>query len=177
MVICVDGRPTNPRTYFRNPEEALAYAQELAEYRQNQIEEPLPFSSRLRVIAAEGEKALRDKGGSVKDAIAHYLKHLEELEKNGPGMTMGEAFSRYMAARLKEYKDGQIGKVTYEGVLHRLKRDQEYFNKTLVKEISPAKVLTYIERGKTNPTTRRNIKTRLSQPRGPRPESRIAFED
>lgn len=162
LAICVDGRPTHPRKYFRNPEEALAYAQELAEYRQNPVEEPLPFSSRLRVIAAEGEKTLRDKGGSVKEAISFYLNHLEEIERNGPGMSMREAFGQYMAARLKEYNDGQISKVTYEGTRHRLKRDQEYFSKVLVKDITPKAVLAYIERGTTNPTTRRNNKTRLS---------------
>jgi integrase len=161
-VITVDGRPNYKRKYFKQPEEALAYAQELADFKANEVEEPLLFSSRLRVIASDGEKALRERGSSLAEAIHFYLRYLEKKEKDGPGISMREAIGHYIAARLKEYENGQITKVTYDSLRHRVKRDQAYFDKVLVKDVSPTMIMAYLEHGELGPKTRRNVKVRLS---------------
>ena len=163
-IYMVDGRPVFRRRYFRDSRVALNFAEGLVEMRkESEAEEPQTLSSRDIMDVLDGKKKLEKRGATIREAIDHYLQFLEKNHiEGGKRMTAGRAFNRYIEHRMKQFEDGQISSGTYHGSLRRLKSDQVYFYDTLLSEISPSKIMEYLEIGNFSPTTRRNNKVRLS---------------
>jgi hypothetical protein len=87
----VDGKRT--RRYFDTEKAADKALKEINTKIDNEGKDALSISHSLRVMAVEGERALRPFGWTIRDAVAHAVAYLEEAQKS---ITINALIAEYM---------------------------------------------------------------------------------
>jgi integrase len=87
----VDGKRT--RRYFDTEKAADKAFKAINTKIENEGKDALSMSHSLRVMAVEGERALRPFGWTIRDAVAHAVAYLEESQKS---ITLNALIAEYM---------------------------------------------------------------------------------
>src|SRR5437867_2927654 len=116
LTYMIDARPRGKRRYLVDPQEAVGLAEQLAMARVTKDPEPVIFSTRLRVVATEGTERLKPYGKTLRDAVDHYLAHLEDEACRQDSLTVAEAVRQYVEARRMDAERGELSRITTQGI-------------------------------------------------------------
>jgi integrase len=127
----VDGKRT--RRYFDTQKAADKAFKEINTKIANEGKDALTMSHSLRVMAIEGERALRPFGKTIRDSVAFYLAHLEESQKS---ITVNALIAEYMEMQRSRKKSA----VHLKDLRNRYTQFAAVFGDRLVCNITPKEI-------------------------------------
>lgn len=164
--IVVDARPHGPREYFqpKDLETAKARAHELDLARNRYGTAAVLMTLRDRADFEYGKERLEPHGANMRDAVEHYMGHLERVKQLEGGKPMPEALDEWEATYMSKNRSPE----TLKEIRVRVAGFKRAFGEMKVAEITPANIQDYINGyqadGKSvSERTKLNIRVKLAQ--------------
>ena len=159
----VDCRPHIKREHYKDLNTAKLRAEQIAFDFQNKGIEGLRFPTALRVMAQEGTEMLRPYGKTIRHAVDHYVRFLEEEESKSQTLTVEECVKRYLVAKCREYERGLISPHTFSDLRSKCGFLAKHFQDKRVGEITRRDVREFLDGLPLSQRSVANIRTKISQ--------------
>jgi integrase len=112
------------------------------------------FSGSLAYMAMECQSRLQEYGKSLHDATAHYLRHLESVNRSVPLNQVTAAVRREFERRLAA---GEISRRHLESMFMALRRLDEKFGRSPTNQITGNEIKSWLSKSEWSTKTRNNL--------------------
>lgn len=156
-------RRQGKRFYYKTVDEAKVRAEQLAIERKNKGMEALEFPTELRMAAIEAQAKLRSWQKTLTHAVDHYVSFLEGEQKKHASLFVTDCVDQYLAARKLDFERGELSRLSLYEITARAHQLRGAFNGDHIRELTPARMRTFLESYRVGARTRTNIRLRLSR--------------
>jgi integrase len=146
----IDGK--RRRKYFKTEREADEALRRIKIKLKREGESALSLSDSLRVMAVEGEEALRKHNKTLRDAVTFYVHHLEAAVRS---ITVQELLDRYMVTQARN------SEVHRKDLRNRLGKFAETFGDRLVHTITTEEIRDWVGALGLGPVSHNNWRDRI----------------
>ncbi|MGI8431527.1 MAG: site-specific integrase, partial [Chthoniobacterales bacterium] len=163
-LVQVDGRRngSGKREYFSQPAAALVRAEQIALTAQNQGISALNFPERDRVMAVEARDLLAPLGHTIRDATAHFIRHLQAERQRSTVPTIRDAGVEYILARQHDHERGDIAKRTIDSLRQAVTQLIAAVGDLRISDFDSDQLRTYLNALRVSAKSRQDIRLRLS---------------